>query len=182
MDELTTPSETYTPPDFIIETVTDPEGVRATMPAMLSGVRYRLNLIFSILLLVLAPSLFVMREYVLGVCMLIVSVCGFIIYRRMPGQVAQRQIARFQETYGTDSVPCQLVFWPQGVVINNRCSGGSAQLRYEIVRTITRCGDYLTFRTVENQSVILRMQDIADKPEFLPYLLGKCPNAKKKHL
>ena len=172
----------YTPPDFIIETVTDPEGVNATISTMLPSVRFHMNLVLGILLLIIGPSLLVLREYLIGAVALIMGIYCMIFYWKFPARVANKQCARFRECYGTDRVPCQLVFWPQGVVINNRCSGGSARVRYEIIRNITRCGDYLTFRTEENQSVILRMRDIEDKPGFLPYFLGKCPNAKQKGL
>ena len=172
----------YTPPDFMIETVTDEEGIRATVHTMLPSVRYRLNLVFGILLLVISPPLFTIQEYLLGICAIITAVCCLIFYRQLPQVAAERQIARLRESYGTTAVPCQMVFWPQGVVVNNRLSGGSVMMRYEIIRAITRCGDYLTFRTQENQSVILRLQDAADQPDFLPYFLDKCPNAKKKNL
>lgn len=172
----------YTPPDFIIDTVTDEDGIRAAIRTMIPPVRYHLNLIFGILLLVISPPLFFIDEVLLGICAIITAIICIIFYRQLPKVSAERQIARLRESYGTTAIPCQMVFWPQGVVINNRHSGGSAMMRYEIIKVITRCGDYLTFRTQQNQSVIMRMQDFADQPEFLPYFLDKCPHAAKKNL
>lgn len=172
----------YTPPDYLIDTFTDEAGIRATIRTMLPPVRYRLNLAFGILLILISPSMLLMKEYLLGICAIVTAVCCLVFYRQLPQVAAERQIARLRESYGTTSIPCQIVFWPQGVVINNRQSGGNIMIRYEFIRAISRCGDYLTFRTQENQSVIIRMQDLADQPEFLPYFLGKCPNAKKKNL
>ena len=177
-----TPGENYTPPDYIIETVTDEAGILAAAPVMVGPLRCRRNLVLGLLLFLLAPSLFFIGEALLAVCMLIVGVCSLILYTGFPNRVAQKQVARFRESYGTDAVPCQLVFWPQGVVVTNRCSGGSAQMRYEIVRQLHRRGDYLVLRTEEKQSVIIRMADLAPFPDFIPYLKEKCPGAKVKNL
>lgn len=172
----------YSPPDFIIETVTDEDGIFATIRAMLPPARHRLNLVFGILLLVISPPLFFMDELLLGICAIVTAICCLIFYRQLPHIAAERQIARLRESYGTTAIPCQMVFWPQGVVVNNRLSGGNITIRYEVIRAITRCGDYLIFRTQQNQSVILRLQDTAEQPEFLPYFSDKCAHATKKNL
>ena len=184
MDELTqnqAPEPNYTPPDYIIETATDPEGIHACVKFMLPHRRYRMNLPLGLLLLVIGPSLIAMDETALGIVGLVVGIYSLIFYLTFPARVAQKQVARLEESYGTDTVECQLVFWPQGVVINNRRSGGSAKFRYDIIRSLARNGDFLTFRTTENQSVILRLTDIPedDRDAFIEYLKNHCPHAKR---
>ena len=172
--------ENYTPPDFIVETVTDEPGIRATISTMLPTHILYVYPIICAVLLVLGVILLLSNEWLIGLAAIVVGACCLFFRLNLPNRTVERQLARFRESYGTEAVPCQLVFWPQGVVVNNRISGGCVKVRYEIIRTITKKGDYIAFRTEEKQSVILRMADIEGQPDFLPYFLAKCPKAKKK--
>lgn len=170
----------YTPPDFIVETVTDEAGIRATIGTMLPTHFLYFYPVICIVLLVLVLLLLLANEWLIGIAGIAVGAACLIFRLTTPKRTIERQLARFRESYGTEAVPCQLVFWPQGVVVNNRISGGCVNLRYDIIRTITRKGDYISFRTQEKQSVIIRMEDIQAQPGFLPYFLAKCPKAKQK--
>lgn len=180
LDPIPQQEADYTPPDFIVETVTDEPGIRATIRTMLPTHFLYAYPVLCAVLLVLGVILLLAGEGLIGLAAIVVGACCLFFRLTLPNRTVNRQLARFRESYGTEAVPCQLVFWPQGVVVNNRISGGCVNLRYEIIRTITRKGDYVAFRTQEKQSVILRMADIECQPDFLPYFLSKCPKAKKK--
>ena len=182
LDPIPQPAPDYTPPDFIVETVTDESGIRATIGTMLPGYFLYGYPVLCVVLLLLGFVLILASEWGIGFLAMAVGALCLIFRLNLPRRTVNRRLARFRESYGTEAVPCQLVFWPQGVVVNNRISGGCVNLRYEIIRTITRKGDYIAFRTQEKQSVILRMADIECQPDFLPYFLSKCPKAKKKGL
>ena len=170
----------YTPPDFIVETVTDEPGIRATISTMLPTHFLYAYPVLCAVLLVLGVILLLANEWLTGFAAIVVGAFCLIFRLTLPKRTVNRQVARFRESYGAEAVPCQLVFWPQGVVVNNRISDGSVNLRYDIIRTITKKGNYIAFRTEEKQSVIIRMEDIQNQPDFLPYFLAKCPKAKKK--
>ena len=180
MDELIpTPAQEsdYTPPDYIIRTTTDPEGIHACIRHMLPHKRYRLNLVFGLLLLVTGPTMLFLGETPLGIVSFVIAIYSLFFYVTFPTRVAKNQVAKLVEAYGTDTVPIEIIFWPQGVVFNNNISGGSAKFRYDIIRSIARFGDFLTFRTTEKQSIILRLTDVEEEASFLAYLKDHCPNA-----
>lgn len=174
------PQPDYTPPDFIVETVTDESGIRATIGTMLPGYFLYGYPVLCVVLVLLGLILLLIQETAIGVTSIVVGAICLYFRLTLPNRTVNRQLSRFRERYGTEAVPCQLVFWPQGVVVNNRLTGGCVNLHYEIIRAIIRKGDYIAVRTVEKQSFLLRTADIENQPDFLPYFLAKCPKAKKK--
>lgn len=178
MDEqLERTPEGYTPPDWLIETATDPESIHACMKHIISK-RYRINLLLGLILVVIGPTMMVLGETALGIIALIVGIHSLVVFTAFPTRAAKNQVNHLEEAFGDPTVPCQIVFWPQGVVVNNRLTGSQIHFRYELIRKIAREGDYLTWRTSEKKSVILRLQDVEDREGFLAYFKSKCPNAK----
>lgn len=172
------PDPNYTPPDYVIDSVTDPEGIHACIKHMLPHRRYRLNLILGLLLLVIGPTLIYTSEIPLGIVSLAVGLYSLYFFVTFPSKVAKNQIRKLEEIYDTDTVPSQIVFWPQGIVFNNKLSGGSAKFRWDIIQCIAKNGNYLLFRTLEKQSIILRLEDVEHEAEFIEYIKAHCPDTK----
>ena len=99
---------------------------------------------------------------------------------RLPHRTAEKQLKVLRESYGTDSVPVHLVFWPQGVVVNNTISGAHVNIRYEIIRQLICREGYLVLRTQAGQSVIFALADVADRPTFCPIWWPSAPRPRKK--
>lgn len=171
-------------PDFQVNTVTDAQSIRTVMGVLISKVFTvgycvlgALCLLMGLLLILLELRLTLLS----GACLFLGALI-FVLRVQIPRRVAGKQLKVLLESYGTDAVPLHLVFWPQGVVVNNTISGAHLNIRYDIIKKLIRHKGYLIFQTQANQSVILPLADVADKPDFLPYLLAKCPQAKKKGL
>ena len=171
-------------PDYVVDTVTDGRGIRAAMDILLPPlfrvgywVLAVLCLLWGILLLVVEQRF----TFLSGACLFMGL---FIIFLRlqMPKRIVNRQLKVLRESYGAESVPVHLVFWPQGVVVNNGISGAHQNIRYDIIKRMICHKGYLVLQTQAGQSLILPMADLADRPDFLPYLVAKCPQAKKKGL
>lgn len=169
-------------PDFQVNTVTDGQSIQAVMNILLSPlfrvgywVLAVLCLVLGILLLLLDQRLTLLN----GACLFLGL---FIIFLRLqlPKRIVNRQLKVLRESYGTETVPIHLVFWPQGVVVNNTISGAHQNIRYDIIKRLIRAKGYLILQTQAGQSVILPLADVANYPDFVPYLLAKCPQAKKK--
>lgn len=178
MDEIMEQPQGYTPPDFLIETATDPEGIHACVKYILPHHRYRANLVMGLLLLGIGPSMLLMGETALGIVALLVGVYSLIFFATFLSRVANNQVRKLENAYGTDTVPCQVIFWPQGIVVNNLLSRVSVNFRYEVITSLVRVGDYLTFRTRERKSVILRLTDVEDPEDLIAYFKSKCPGAR----
>lgn len=170
-----------TGPDYILDTYTDEAAVRAAMPALLP--RW-----FTLGYPVVGCGMLAMDLAMVGLFgldytnLLLLLLTGLIFLVRWykPWRMAGKQLARFRESYGTDRIPMELVFWPQGVAVRNRRTGGQLNIRYETVARVFRRGDYLILRTREKQAVILSLADLAGPREpFLDYLRAKCPQAMK---
>lgn len=171
-------------PDYVVDTVTDGRGIRAAMDILLPPL-FRVGYwVLGILCLVMGGLLIPLdgRLTLLSGACLFLGVFILLLRLRLPHRTAEKQLKVLRESYGTDSVPVHLVFWPQGVVVNNTISGAHVNIRYEIVRQLICREGYLVLRTQAGQSVILPLADVADRPDFLPYLVAKCPQAKKKGL
>lgn len=169
-------------PDFQVDTVTDAQGIRAIMDMLLAPL-FRVGywvlavicLVLGVLLILLDRGLTLLN----GACLFLGL---FIIFLRLqlPERIVRRQLKVLRESYGTESVPIHLVFWPQGLVVNNTISGAHQNIRYDIIKLLICRKGYLVLRTQAGQSVILPMADLASQPNLVPYLLAKCPGAKKK--
>ena len=86
----------------------------------------------------------------------------------------------FRESYGGDSVPCRLVFWPQGLVLHNLTSGGHVNLDYEAVRRLVCYKGYLILITAAKQMTLLTPADLERYPGLPDYLKAKCSGAKRR--
>lgn len=169
-------------PDFQVDTVTDGQSIHAAMNILLSPL-FRVGYwVMAILCLAMGVLLILLDQgltFLSGACLFLGA---FIILLRlwMPKRLAEKQLKVLRESYGTDAVLLHLVFWPQGVVVNNTISGAHQNIRYDIIKRLIRSKGYLIFQTQAGQSVILPLADVANQPNFVPYLLSKCPGAKKK--
>lgn len=192
MDERNRPAQPPSPetpsgggrgtgPDYILNTYTDEAAVRAAMPALLP--RW-FTLGYPVVgCVMLAVDLSMVGLFGLdytNLLLLLLTGLIFLVRWYKPRRMADKQLARLRESYGTDRIPMELVFWPQGVAIRNQRTGGQLNLRYDTIgRTLLR-GNYLILRTREKQAVILNLADLAGPPEpFLDYLRAKCPQAMK---
>lgn len=171
-------------PDFQVDTATDGQSIQAAMNILLSPL-FRVGYwVLAILCLVMGLLLILLDQgltFLSGACLFMGL---FIILLRlwMPRRLAEKQLKVLRESYGTDAVPLHLVFWPQGVVVNNTISGAHLNIRYDIIKRLIRAKGYLIVQTQAGQSVILPLADVANYPDFVPYLLAKCPQATKKGL
>lgn len=171
-------------PDFVVDSVTDAQSIRSVMGGLISPLFTVGYWVLGILCLVLGLLLILLdgRPDTLSVLCLALGVAICILRLLIPRRVAEKQLKLLRESYGGDSVPMQLVFWPQGLVVNNELSGGHVNFRYEVIRRLIYKKGYLALSTTAGQSVILRPEDLEANPGLLPYLLAKCPGAKKKGL
>lgn len=170
-----------TGPDYILNTYTDEAAVRAAMPALLP--RW-FTLGYPVVgCVMLAVDLSMVGLFGLdytNLLLLLLTGLIFLVRWYKPRRMADKQLARLRESYGTDRIPVELVFWPQGVAIRNQRTGGQLNLRYDTIGRTLRRGNYLILRTREKQAVILNLADLAGPPEpFLDYLRAKCPQAMK---
>lgn len=170
-----------TGPDYILNTYTDEAAVRAAMPALLP--RW-FTLGYPVVgCVMLAVDLSMVGLFGLdytNLLLLLLTGLIFLVRWYKPRRMADKQLARLRESYGTDRIPMELVFWPQGVAIRNQRTGGQLNLRYDTIGRTLRRGNYLILRTREKQAVILNLADLAGPPEpFLDYLRAKCPQAMK---
>ena len=166
-------------PDFIVETATDEAGIRAANIQLQSRLIRWVYPSLCVLVIVLGIMLLLLKSW-WGAFFIIIGVLCLWVRIVVPKLTVSRQVARFRESYGAEAVPCQLVFWPQGVVIHNLLSGGSIHLRYDIINLIQNSGDYIVISTQQKQIVLIKTRDIESQPDFLPYFLAKCPGVKKK--
>lgn len=104
----------------------------------------------------------------------------FLLRWLLPRQMVERQLRVFRESYGTDRTPMELVFWPQGVAVQNRNNGGHVDLRYEAVRRLVRYKGYLILITAAKQMTLLTPADLERYPGLPDYLKVKCSGAKRK--
>lgn len=171
-------------PDFVVDTVTDAGAIRGVIGALISPAFTVGYWVLGILCLVLGLLLILLdgRPDILSVLCLALGVAICILRLMIPRRVAEKQLKLLRESYGGESVPLQLVFWPQGLVVNNKLSGGHVNFRYDLIRRLICKNGYLALVTTAGQSVILPLADVANQPDFLPYLLAKCSQAKKKGL
>ena len=173
-------------PDFVVDTQVDRAATQAIVNAL--GPRYYIvgYPVCGALCLVLGLVAFLLFDdflmKIMAVALWVVGVTFFITRFLMTKRILNKQMARHRENFGTDVIPQQLVFWPQGLVLHNLLSGGTLPIRYNIIKKVIRHKNYLFLQTQEDQPVCVHVDSLADKPDFLPYLLAKCPQAKKKGL
>lgn len=169
-------------PDFQVDTVTDGQGIRAIIDILMAPL-FRVGYwVLAILCLVLGILLILLdRQLTLlnGAC-LFLGLFIIVLRLQLPKRIVNRQLKVLRESYGTESVPIHLVFWPQGMVINNTISGAHQNIRYDIIKRLISHKGYLVLQTQAGQSVILPLADLTNQPNLVPYLLAKCPGAKKK--
>ena len=170
------------PPDYVVDSATDADAIRTVSPRLISPLFRVGYLILGILCLVWGLLLLPLegRPTLLSGAFLFVG--AFVLALRLiaPRRVVQRQLRVLRESYGGDSVPCRLVFWPEGLVVNNLTSGGHVNLRYDTFRRMIRYKGYLILITAAKQMTLLTPADLEGHPGLPDYLKAKCPDAKRK--
>lgn len=171
-------------PDFVVETSSDIQAVKATANVILPGKTMLFYLISSIVLLLIAALILVTSDgfSLYAVLFAVVGALGFLMRQNLRKQALEQQLALFRKSYGADSVPLQLLFQPGQLEVNDRRSGGGLKLPYKNITRIQRFGDYLAVCAKGEPPVALPAADLTAQPRLLPYFLAKCPNARKKGL
>lgn len=107
---------------------------------------------------------------------------AFTVYIRvfLPKRLAQRQIGQYQESCGTNIIHQQLIFWPQGLVVVNCTTHAQFNLHYSTIHKIVKRKGYLILYTGANQVVTIKPTTLEKNPSLLPYLLQKCPDARRQ--
>ena len=168
-----------TRPDYIVDTVTDPEGIRACAGAMRQQKVLRSYLILGPVMMLFGIPFLTAGYVYYGVLSLLLGIGLMILSQAMRPKLIRLEIEHLQQSFGTDEVPIHLVFWPQGVAMTNDFNHNVLNLRYEdiaILRSIQE--KYVTIQAANGQWCILRRQDLPE--ELIPYLLEKCPYARHK--
>lgn len=192
MDERNRPAQPPSPeppsgggrgtgPDYILNTYTDEAAVRAAMPALLP--RW-FTLGYPVVgCVMLAADLSMVGLFGLdytNLLLLLLTGLIFLVRWYKPRRMADKQLARLRESYGTDRIPMELVFWPQGLVLHNLTSGGHVNLDYEAVRRLVCYKGYLILITAAKQMTLLTPADLERYPGLPDYLKAKCSGAKRK--
>lgn len=192
MDERNRPAQPPSPeppsgggrgtgPDYILNTYTDEAAIRAAMPALLP--RW-FTLGYPVVgCVMLAADLSMVGLFGLdytNLLLLLLTGLIFLVRWYKPRRMADKQLARLRESYGTDRIPMELVFWPQGLVLHNLTSGGHVNLDYEAVRRLVRYKGYLILITAAKQMTLLTPADLERYPGLPDYLKAKCSGAKRK--
>ena len=166
-------------PDYIVDTVTDPEGIRACAGAMRQQQVLRFYLICGPFMLLLGILFLCDAELYYGVLSILLGAGMILLNRVMKPRLIRLEIERLRRSFGADSVPVHMVFWPQGVAMTNQFNHNVLNLRYEEVSAL-RCfrERYLTIQAANGQWCILRREDIPE--DLIAYLLAKCPYARQK--
>lgn len=166
-------------PDYIVDTVTDPEGIRACAGAMRQQRVLQFYLICGPFMILLGLLFLSGMQIYYGVLSILLGAGMIVLNRLMRPRLVKLEVERMQRSFGTDTVPIHLVFWPQGVAMTNSFNDRAFNLRYEEVSVLRYFRErYITIQAANGQWCILRQQDI---PEGLvSYLLAKCPYARHK--
>lgn len=169
-------------PDWVVDTVLDGQSIRTVTPKLLSPLIKVGYPVLGIICLAVALFLALLEgRFTLFVGVyLALALAIFLLRWLLPRRLVERQLRVFRESYGGDSVPCRLVFWPQGLVLHNLTSGGHVDLRYEAVRRLVRYKGYLILITAAKQMTLLTPADLERYPDLPDYLKAKCSGAKRK--
>ena len=169
-------------PDWVVDTVLDGQSIRTVTPKLLSPL---IKVGYPVLgIICLAVALFLALwaggfTLFVGVY-LALALAVFLLRWLLPRQMVERQLRALRESYGTDRTPMELVFWPQGVAVQNRNNGGHVDLRYEAVRRLVCYKGYLILITAAKQMTLLTPADLERYPGLPDYLKAKCSGAKRK--
>ena len=167
-------------PDYVIDTCTDLDGLTACARDLAGG---RSQLLYGGLgcaALVVGVLLFALGGTTQGILCIILGVLAMGMRDNELRQLPRMQAERLRQRYHTDAVPQQMTFWPQGVSILNQISRNRHDIRYEDMALLSLREKYLYFEDVGKRWSILRLEDTVGTTGLLPYLYGKCVNAKKR--
>ena len=167
-------------PDFFLESDTDTEelaGITAVQFNPMLRIGYP---IIAVLCVILAVVALIFHFWFYAFLGLLFSV--FTVYIRvfLPKRLAQRQMRQYQEGCGASIIHQQLIFWPQGLVVVNCTTNAQFNLHYSTIHKISRRKGYLILHTGANQVVTIKPATLEKNPGLLPYLLEKCPSAKRQ--
>lgn len=172
-------SEQTNQPDYIVDTVTDPEGIRACAGAMRQQRVLRAYLICGPFMILLGILFLSGAQIYYGVLSILLGVGMIVLNRIMQPRLVKLEIEHMRRSFGTDSVPVHMVFWPQGVAMTNNFNHNVLNLRYEEVSALRFFqARYITIQAANGQWCILRREDIPE--DLISYLLAKCPYARHK--
>lgn len=169
-------------PDWVVDTVLDGQSIRTVTPKLLSPLIKVGYPVLGIICLAVALFLALLEgRFTLFVGVyLALALAVFLLRWLLPRQMVGRQLRALRESYGTDRTPMELVFWPQGVAVQNRNNGGHVDLDYEAVRRLVRYKGYLILITAAKQMTLLTPADLERYPGLPDYLKAKCSGAKRK--
>ena len=167
-------------PDFLLESDSDTADLTAVTKVLLSPIFLVGYPIISAVCAMLVVVSLAIRSYPFVLLFLIFFTFTLYMRFQMPTKLAQRQMKVYQKRYGADLVHQQLIFWPQGLVVVNTTAQSQFNLTYDSFTSITRKKGFLILRTAAKQAVTIKPSTLEQNPELVPYLLEKCPNAKRK--
>lgn len=166
-------------PDYTVDTLTDPEGIRACAGAMRQQKVLQSYLILGPVMMLLGIPFLTGGYVYYGVLSLLMGVGLVILSQALRPRLIRMELDRLRQSFGTDEVPIHLVFWPQGVAMTNNFNHNVLNLRYEDISTLRNIREqYVTIQAANGQWCILRRQDLPEG--LIPYLLEKCPYAQHK--
>ena len=162
-------------PDFFLESDTNAEEL-----ANITAVLFNPAPIIAVICAALAVVALFFRFWFYAFLALLFS--AFTVYIRvfLPKRLAQRQIGQYQESCGTNIIHQQLIFWPQGLVVVNCTTYAQFNLHYSTIHKIVKRKGYLILYTGANQVVTIKPTTLEKNPSLLPYLLQKCPDARRQ--
>lgn len=167
-------------PDFFLESDTNAEEL-ANITAVLFNPALRIGYpIIAVICAALAVVALFFHFWFYAFLALFFS--AFTVYIRvfLPKRLAQRQIGQYQESCGTNIIHQQLIFWPQGLVVVNCTTHAQFNLHYSTIHKIVKRKGYLILYTGVNQVVTIKPTTLEKNPSLLPYLLQKCPDARRQ--
>ena len=167
-------------PDFFLESDTNAEEL-ANITAVLFNPALRIGYpIIAVICAALAAVALFFHFWFYAFLALLFS--AFTVYIRvfLPKRLAQRQIGQYQESCGTNIIHQQLIFWPQGLVVVNCTTHAQFNLHYSTIHKIVKRKGYLILYTGANQVVTIKPTTLEKNPSLLPYLLQKCPDARRQ--
>ncbi len=175
------PTDNYTPPDWKFITTIDQEGF--SIAGNESYFTPTLNIYFGIGMLLIAAGVFFSFFTDMLFFSIIWVTMGILVLasrRKFPQWMVSFQVKKMQEVYHTSNVPFALVFWPQGLSVTNRLNHGRFDFRYEMIKRILRCNNYLIMVSKDNKCVVIHLDDVENHEDFVEYIRLKCPKAKFK--
>ena len=167
-------------PDFFLESDSDEADISAVTKILLNPLFVVGYPIISAICGILTVLSLIQRFYLYVLLFLVFFTFTLYMRFQMPAKMSARQMKIYRERYSAEVVHQQLIFWPQGLVVVNTTAQSQFNLTYDTFASITKKKGFLILRTAGKQAVVIKPSTLEQAPELVPYLLEKCPNAKRK--